>query len=150
MSCFPDNENADQRFRDAFLRLRINEPTVLPKNTPVSQANVAREAGVSPSALKKLRHPMLCRDIQDYVEAMKQNAGPSKSSQLQSARNNSALLEVELLEVKRDRDYQVTLKLYAQQLVLQLSAELEEYRKSNIINISSKDFIQTVKIIPGN
>lgn len=58
---------AEKRFKEAFDRLKANKPKVLKVGTPVTQNNVAREAGVDPSALKKSRHPSLVLEIQDYI-----------------------------------------------------------------------------------
>lgn len=45
---------AETAFRAAFLRLKLGKPQVMPKGTPVTQNNVAREAGRDPSALKRI------------------------------------------------------------------------------------------------
>jgi hypothetical protein len=60
--------NAEERFRQAFERLKLNSPNVLAPGTAVSQNNVAREAGCDPSAMRKTRFPALIRDIKAYVE----------------------------------------------------------------------------------
>ncbi|WP_143276992.1 hypothetical protein [Bordetella genomosp. 12] len=60
--------NAESKYREAFLRLKSGNPTVLPVGAPVSQNNVAREAGTDPSALRKSRFPALILEIQAYVE----------------------------------------------------------------------------------
>lgn len=64
----PENETAEGRFREAFARLKAGKPQVLPIGTPVSQNNVAKEAGTDSTALKKARYPALIREIQAYVE----------------------------------------------------------------------------------
>ena len=61
-------ETAESRFREAFARLKAGKPEVLPYGTPVSQNNVAKEAGTDPTALKKARYPALIREIQAHVE----------------------------------------------------------------------------------
>lgn len=60
--------SAETRFRQAFERLKTGQPEVQERGTPVTQNNVAREAGCDPSALRKSRFPMLIREIQAYVE----------------------------------------------------------------------------------
>ena len=69
---------AEQRFRQAFERLKSGEPKLLPKGSSVSQNNVAKEAGCDPSALKKSRFPGLIREIQAYVELNADKQPPSK------------------------------------------------------------------------
>lgn len=64
-----ETETAAERFRAAFERLKVNAPIRLDKDTPVSQNNVAKEAGTDPTALRKTRYPDLVKDIQDWVDA---------------------------------------------------------------------------------
>lgn len=64
---------AEAVFRQAFERLKAGEPKVLPQGSPVTQNNVAREAGRDPSALKKARYPTLIGEIQAYVDLHKGN-----------------------------------------------------------------------------
>lgn len=58
---------AEEKFRAAFERLKIGEPINMPKGTPVSQNNVAKEAGLDRTALKKSRFPSLVAEIQNYL-----------------------------------------------------------------------------------
>lgn len=76
--------SAEDNFRAAFERLKINEPRLLPKGTPVSQNNVAKEAGRDRTALKKLRFPELVAEIHQYL---KTDAGPRHESQRQRLLN---------------------------------------------------------------
>ncbi len=59
---------AESLFRAAYERLKANDPNNLPKGTPVTQNNVAKEAGKHPTGLKKDRYPALVREIQDYLK----------------------------------------------------------------------------------
>lgn len=68
MSSETESETAEDRFRQAFERLRNNKPELLPRGSPVSQNNVAKEAGSDPTALRKSRYPSLVREIQAFVE----------------------------------------------------------------------------------
>ena len=63
---------AELKFRDAFERLKQDKPDILAKGTPLSQNNVAKEAGVDPSALRRTRFPELVSEIQDWIEAHKE------------------------------------------------------------------------------
>ena len=60
---------AELKFREAFERLKVGKPDILPKGTPLSQNNVAKEAGVDPSALRRARFPELVADIQAWIES---------------------------------------------------------------------------------
>ena len=63
-----DSVSAEAKFRAAFERLKSSMPRVLDAGAAVSQNNVAKEAGVDPSALRKSRYPSLVSEIQAYVE----------------------------------------------------------------------------------
>jgi hypothetical protein len=75
----PAMGRAERQFREAFERLKIGKPQQLPKGTKVSQNNVAREAGVDPSALRKSRFPNLVAEIQQWLDAHGSNQ-PSNGS----------------------------------------------------------------------
>ena len=62
-------QTAEAKFRAAFERLKANKPVAVDAGTPVSQNNVALEAGTDTTALRKSRYPTLVKEIQDYVKA---------------------------------------------------------------------------------
>lgn len=130
------NLSAEERFRQAFYRLCADKPLRLPKGSAVSQNNVAKEAGTGPSALKKKRYPSLCSQIQAKVAEYDKSKPKTKNQELVSARSKNNDLLKELLFVKEDRDYQVSLKLYAQHMVLALTKELDELKNSTPNNIT--------------
>lgn len=115
---------AEQRFRLAFERLKANHPITLQLGTPVSQNNVAKEAGCDPSALRKARFPSLIREIQAYVEINKQDH-PSKRSELLRQRGERADLQKRLEAVTIQRDIAQSQLLSAELRLLELTAELE-------------------------
>lgn len=88
--------NAEQRFREAFDRLKLGVPRVLPKGTLVSQNNVAKEAGCDSSALRRSRFPLLVIAIQEWVEA---NKGEQQTSERQR----------QLKQRGKNRDYRETI-----------------------------------------
>lgn len=100
----PEASSAEQRFRDAFERLKLRVPQVLPKGTPVSQNNVAKEAGCDPSALRKRRFPLLVLEIQEWVEAHKGEQLPSKRQHLLKKRGKNRDLRETISDLKRQRD----------------------------------------------
>lgn len=59
---------AETLFREAFERLKANNPINVEIGTKVSQNNIAKEAGKHPTALKKDRFPILVLEIQDYLK----------------------------------------------------------------------------------
>ncbi len=60
---------AEANLREALECLKVGAQAVLPAGVPVSQNNVAREAGCNPSALRKSRFPSLVAEIQIYRAA---------------------------------------------------------------------------------
>jgi len=99
----PEKDTANQRFREAFKRLKAGDPIVLPKGTPVSQNNVAKEAGTDPSALRKSRYPALIREIQAWLEINKSQdeLKQERVKRQKEARRDSATV-IEDLTKQRD------------------------------------------------
>ena len=97
-------ETAEQRFREAFQRLKEGKLLVLVRGTPVSQNNVAKEAGVDPSALRKSRYPSLTREIQAFVElASAQQVKEKQRKERRQANRESLEEQVETLKKQRDK-----------------------------------------------
>lgn len=97
-------ETAEERFRAAFERLKADKPQALPRGTPVSQNNVAKEAGTDPSALKKRRYPNLIREIQAYVEIADHERAIQKERRSRQRRRREDLqASVKKLQEQRDR-----------------------------------------------
>ncbi len=95
---------AEVAYREAFDRLKHGQPVRLPKGTPVSQNNVAKEAGCDPSALKKSRFPTLIADIQQYLaeQAVDRRPSPRQALQAQPQRNRNLRDRIEDLTKQRD------------------------------------------------
>lgn len=118
-----ESMSAEMRFRQAFKRLKTNCPTLLPKDSAVTQNNVAREAGCDPSALKKTRFPQLIREIQAYVDLHKTEERPqAKKAVLQRAAKRS--LEERLADAIRQRDQAQSVLISAEMRILELTREV--------------------------
>ncbi len=136
--------SAVQRFRDAFERLKLGVPQVLPKGTPVSQNNVAKEAGCDPSALRKTRFPLLVLEIQEWVGANKGEESPSDRQRLLKKRSKNRDLRETIADLKKQRDYAVGLLADADLRIVELTekladvqAELDQLRpKARVLNLS--------------
>ncbi|EPU1531450.1 hypothetical protein ACVUQY_006647, partial [Pseudomonas aeruginosa] len=100
----PARRSAADQYRDAFERLKLNRPQLLPKGTPVTQNNVAKEAGSDPSALKKSRFPSLITEIKTYVEQHVEERLPSLNQVNLLARQKSRALRDRIEQVARQRD----------------------------------------------
>lgn len=136
--------NAEKRFRDAFDRLKVDRPNRLPVGTRVSQNNVAREAGLDPSALKKSRFPSLVRDIQVYVETYIVGAQPSERQQRAKLHVQEKDRADEVRALKAQRDAAHSQLLSAQRAVLELLQENADLRtriaelSGDVLSISSR------------
>ena len=128
MSSGPEGLTAEERFRQAFERLKANKPKVLGLNTPVSQNNVAKEANCDPFALKKARFPSLIREIQAYIEINAQEQ-PSKRKEQLRQRSARAALKDRLHDVVVQRDLAQSQLISAQRRVVELAYEVEALKR---------------------
>lgn len=132
---------ADQ-YRAAFERLKANCPTRLPVGTPVSQNNVAKEAGSDPSALKKSRFPLIIEEIQRYVTEHGGSLPTSVRQVTLASRKKNRGLKEQLAEVTGQRDHLASLLAEADIKIIELIDELAEYRKdktkSNVVGINPR------------
>lgn len=109
---------------------------------PVTQNNVAREAGKDPSALKKARFPELVAEIQAYLEAKKPGSVPSTHSALKSTRSRNRKLVEGMEEVKAQRDMALSKVLSLRLEVLDLRQQLqcaEAISASNVLPMKKGD-----------
>jgi chromosome segregation ATPase len=97
-----ENKTAEQRFDEAFERLKANNPTLVKKGTPVSQNNVAREAGADPSALRKSRYPKLVREIQAFIEIDSATQALQRERRVARRKKEDLKTQVKRLEAQRD------------------------------------------------
>ena len=115
---------AEQGFRLAFERLKIDNPQLLSRGSPVTQNNVAKEAGRDPSALRKSRYPKLVADIQGWISDhdRKKSASPRQKTLKQRQRNRS-LKEI-IAALKAERDAAASLLVEADMKILESSQEI--------------------------
>lgn len=134
---------AEQRFRDAFIRLKTDKPEQLSKGTFVSQNNVAKEAGCVASALRKARFPSLIAEIQRWVEEHTPLAivSPRQAMLSQRSRNRSLKERIEALKI--ERDHALSLLVEADGKILELMLENASLQaKLPESNLSSIHFLQ--------
>ena len=120
---------AELQFYEAFIRLKENKPVNVTKGTSVTQNNVAKEAGVDPSALRKSRYPELIKEIQAWIELNDQKEISKKQARKKS---NSKVIElqqkIEIVVAQRD---QATSKLLAAQLkIIELTNKIKTILKT--------------------
>lgn len=119
---------AEERFREAFERLKSDDLKVLKPGAPVTQNNVAREAGCDPSALKKVRFPALVREIQAYVElhpAEQSSTAPTTKGRRSANRTARERLE----DTIRQRDHVQSILTSANARIIELSEEVQSLRR---------------------
>ena len=138
----PARRNAADQYRDAFERLKLNRPQVLPKGTPVTQNNVAKEAGSDPSALKKSRFPSLIAEIKTYVEQHAEERPPSLNQVNLLARQKSRALRDRIEQVARQRDQLASLLSEADAKIIELYDRIAELERqlpaSNILSLDPR------------
>jgi chromosome segregation ATPase len=120
--------SAEQRFRQAFERLKSGEPKVLERGVPVTQNNVAREAGCDPSALKKARFPALIREIQAYIE-LHPNDDRSANQKVKRKQAANRSMQERLEDAIRQRDHAQSILASANMRILELSDEVQSLQR---------------------
>lgn len=116
--------SAEQRFRNAFERLKLGVPQVLPKGSQVSQNNVAKEAQCDPSALRKSRFPLLVLAIQEWIEAHKGEQQPSERQRLLKHRRKNRDTRETIADFKKQRDAAVGLLADADLRIVELTEKV--------------------------
>ncbi|HBO3442603.1 MULTISPECIES: hypothetical protein [Pseudomonas] len=138
----PARRSAADQYRDAFERLKLNKPQLLPKGTPVTQNNVAKEAGSDPSALKKSRFPSLIAEIKTYVEQHAEERPPSLNQVNHLARQKSRALRDRIEQVARQRDQLASLLSEADAKIIELYDRIAELERqlpaSNILSLDPR------------
>jgi hypothetical protein len=131
MSSSPDPRpgRAETSFRDAFARIKRGTPQLISKDSPISQNNVAKEAGCDPSALKKARFPSLVAEIQQWVEEHAFVAKPSPRQNLLAARDRNHVLKDKIEVLKIERDHALSLLVEADTKIMELVMENLELKE---------------------
>lgn len=122
-----DTLSAEDRFRQAFERLKAGEPKLLKLGTPVTQNNVAREAGCDPSALKKARFPALIRQIQAYIELHQGDHATTSKKAKKRAANRT--MQERLDDAIRQRDQAQSILASANTRIIELSDEVQSLKR---------------------
>jgi len=133
---------AELKFREAFERLKQGKPDILPKGTHLSQNNVAKEAGVDPSALRRARFPELVSKIQEWIDAHKDEKRTKTPRQMMLAqRSKNRDLKEKYQSLEEQRDKALSQLLDAQARIIELTLENQSLRaqlpQNNVSHISS-------------
>lgn len=125
----PERESAEAQYLAAFERLRTGRTVQLPKGTPVSQNNVAREAGRDPTALRKNRYPDLIREIKQWTEDNPGDTRPSPTSLVEAARRRNRELKQDKVDMKVQYDAMVSDLQSAREKIIELTHEVARLKK---------------------
>lgn len=123
-----ESQSAEDRFRQAFERLKVGEPKALQQGAPVTQNNVAREAGCDPSALKKARFPALVREIQAYIELHPENNNSESQKDKKKRAANRSMRE-RMQDAIRQRDQVQSILASANMRIIELSEEVQSLQR---------------------
>lgn len=93
---------------------------MLPKGAAVSQNNVAREAGLDPTALKKARYPTLVAEIQQWIREQPSDGNHSKRQVQMASRERNRSLRERLAIFKKQHDLAQSLLVEADATILDL------------------------------
>ena len=140
----PKMGRAERTFREAFARLKVGRPELLPKGTKVTQNNVAREAGVDPSALRRSRFTELVAEIQAWGDAHADDEErKSPRQRLLAVRVRNKGLRERLAEVTQQRDLAAAKVILLEQQLVELTIESERLKallpSSNVSRMRSKE-----------
>lgn len=119
-------KTAEANFREAFERLKAGVPKFLPAGTPVSQNNVAKEAGCDPSALRKSRFPVLVAEIQSHLASHGGERAPSERQRLLKQRQRSRNAKETISDLKLQRDTAASLLVEANAQIANLTLKVRD------------------------
>jgi hypothetical protein len=119
----PKVGRAEVAFREAFERLKKKRPNILGKGAAVSQNNVAKEAGLVPSALKKSRFPKLVAEIQQWIDEHGEAPAAAARQTVLAGRNVARGLRRQISDLKVQRDKALGLLAEADARILELTVE---------------------------
>jgi rRNA maturation endonuclease Nob1 len=123
---------AEQAFREAFERLKTETTVVLPKGSTVSQNNVAKEAGLDPTALKKARFPSLVAEIQHWISQRSAPTALSERQSMRRERKKNRTYKEQLNDVTKQRDAVASRLVEADAKILELTLELNSLRSTEL------------------
>lgn len=141
-------DNAEIEYRKAFRRIVEGKAMRVDKMAPPNFANIAREAGKDPSALKKSRYPIFISEVESFnnnVSSAGERIDRSLSAQLKAARSENRKLResYEQLTIERDESHSRVLNL--QLALVEMSFMVDGLEKPS--NIAILDLHARQKLI---
>ena len=129
-----DKKTAEQGFREAFNRLKDNRPTAIPPGSPITQNNIAREAGRDPSALKRDRYPLLILEIQAYIKSQSETIQKKQ----RTTDNRSRTEKQQLADCRRQRDKLASIVAAQNSYIEELLDEIEQLSSGKVVSATPK------------
>ena len=115
----------ESELRAAFERLKSGNVIRVPRCTPVTQNNVAREAGIDPSAFKKSRYPLLVDEVQRYCS--ERDAGKVKGTIQKKPASPNPNADELVKKALGERDLALSKLMLAQVKIIELTKILADY-----------------------
>jgi len=112
-------------YREAFERIKENNPIRIKRGSPVTQNNIAREAGKDPSAFKKSRYPTLIQEIQDYIRKLPPTDKERYLKEKETLKGRIDALERRVSELKMQRDHLASLLVEAEVKLVEWNKKLK-------------------------
>lgn len=139
----------ESEYREALDRLRSGNPVRLAVGALITAANVAREAGRHPTALKRDRSPELFREI-EYIQKVAASVLPARTrsltSQLDGAREKNRFLAEQNARLVRKMS-EIESEVLSSKMAL-LSMALSQSVTSGPSPVASMDKARRKRYIP--
>lgn len=129
-----NKKTALELFSEAFERLKQNKSVNIPIGSPVTQNNVAREAGRDPSALRTERYPELLQKIQTYIHSSKEQIERSGKS----SKNRSRNIEKRLRDCMKQREQLLSIYHSQQIYIEELLDEISRLKTGEVVDLRRK------------
>lgn len=105
--------SADDDYLAALDRLERDEPQILPKGTLISNDTTALEAGRKRGSIKRLRHPELCKKIDEAAERQRSRVEVVSVSSVEDVKKSKSTGADKALKEQYktlERDYKIALQ----------------------------------------
>lgn len=132
--------SAEENYYSALDRLERDEPEILPKGTLINNDTVALEAGRKRGSIKNLRHPELCRAIDEAAKRQQSQVSAVRVSSVEDVKRSDAADKALKEKYKSlERDYKIALQknvslVYEVFTLRKKVAELEQEQGSKVVN----------------
>jgi len=121
--------SAESKFRAALARIIDGSALNVERNARITQNNVAREAGVDPSALRASRYPALVMEIRDLADIARADVGRMGHKPHRPGSEERRNEKQRYQDMKRQRDHAAALLASADSEVLRLMLRVRDLER---------------------